>query len=249
MFIISKFAIAIISPLGSALLGGLLALIAGLTGFRRLALALGVVSLVWLWAWSLPVTSYAIRGHLENQNPPVPVAALPSAEAIVVLGGGTSPLQFGQTYPNLGPASDREWHGVRLYEAGKAPLVVLSGGHDAEYSASSSAEAMRRFMQALGVPDSALLLEPHSRNTTQNAHYTANLLGERGIEHILLVTSALHMPRSIALFEAQGFQVTPAATDHEVRPLPGWRLWTPNTNALDGSSRALKEIVGRLVGR
>lgn len=249
MFILSKFAIAIISPLGSALLGGLLAIIAGLTGFRRLALALGVLSLVWLWAWSLPVTSYAIRGYLENQNPPVPVEALPSAEAVVVLGGGTSPLQFGQAYPNLGPASDREWHGVRLYEAGKAPLIVLSGGHDPDYSASSSAEAMRRFMVALGVPDSALLLEPQSRNTTQNAHYTANLLGERGIEHILLVTSALHMPRSIALFEAQGFQVTPAATDHEVRSLPGWRRWMPNTSALDGSSRAVKEIVGRLAGR
>lgn len=72
---------------------------------------------------------------------------------------------------------------------------------------------MRQFMLALGVPDSALLLEPQSRNTTQNAEYTANLLGERGIEDILLVTYVLHMPRSIALFEARGFQVTHAATD------------------------------------
>jgi uncharacterized SAM-binding protein YcdF (DUF218 family) len=51
---------------------------------------------------------------------------------------------------------------------------------------------MRQFMLALGGPDSALLLEPQSRNTTQNAKYTASLLGERGIERILLVTSALH---------------------------------------------------------
>jgi uncharacterized SAM-binding protein YcdF (DUF218 family) len=51
---------------------------------------------------------------------------------------------------------------------------------------------MRQFMLALSVPDSARLLEPHSRNTNQNARYTANLLGERGIEDILLVTSALH---------------------------------------------------------
>ncbi|NWN91775.1 YdcF family protein [Marinobacter adhaerens] len=249
MFVLSKFAIALISPLGSSLLGGLLAIIAGVSGFRRVALAFGVLSLVWLWAWSLPVTSYVVRGYLENQNPPVNVEAMPNAEAIVVLGGGTSPLQYGQEYPNLGPASDREWHGVRLFKAGKAPLIVLSGGFDPAYSASSSAEAMRRFMLALGVQDAALLLEPQSRNTTQNAQYTANLLGKRGIKDILLVTSALHMPRSIALFEAQGFEVTPAATDHEVRPLPGWRLWMPNTNALDGSSRALKEIVGRLAGR
>jgi len=64
--------------------------------------------------------------------------------------------------------------------------MVLSGGHDPEFSAPSSAEAMRRFMMALGVPDSALLLEPHSCNTTQNAIYTANLLGERGISTYLL---------------------------------------------------------------
>lgn len=249
MFILSKFVIAIISPLGSALLGGLLALVAGVSGFRRLALGLGVLSVAWLWAWSLPVTSYAVRGYLEEQNPPVRAEAMPSAEAIVVLGGGTSPLQFGQVYPNLGPASDREWHGARLYLAGKAPLIVLSGGHNPQFSAAPSAETMRQFMLALGVPDYALLLEAESRNTTQNAEYTANLLAERGINEILLVTSALHMPRSVALFEAQGLMVTPAATDHEVHSMSAWRLWMPNTNALDGSSRALKEVVGRLAGR
>ena len=79
--------------------------------------------------------------------------------------------------------------------------------------------------------------------------FTADILARRGINRILLVTSALHMPRSLALFEAQGLEVIPAATDHEVTPLPGWRKWLPDTAALDGSSRAIKEIVGRLVGR
>ena len=79
--------------------------------------------------------------------------------------------------------------------------------------------------------------------------FTADVLARRGINRILLATSALHMPRSLALFEAQGLEVIPAATDHEVTPLPGWRKWLPDTGALDGSSRAIKEIVGRLVGR
>lgn len=249
MFIISKLAIALISPLGSALFGGLLALILGFAARRRLALGLGVLSLAWLWGWSLPVTSNAIRGYLENQHPAVNASAMPEAGAIVVLGGGTSPLSYGEPYPNLNAASDREWHGARLYQAGKAPLLILTGGHDPKYRATSSAEAMRRFMSALGVPDSAMLLEERSRNTTQNADFTADILEERGISRILLVTSALHMPRSVALFEAQGLEVILAATDHEVRPLPTWRNWLPGTDALDGSSRAIKEIVGRLVGR
>jgi uncharacterized SAM-binding protein YcdF (DUF218 family) len=249
MFMISKLAIAVISPLGSALLGGLLALIAGFLGLRRLAMVFGVLSLAWLWVWSLPVTSYAVRDYLESQNPPMSVEVTPEAEAIVVLGGGTWPMQYAQAYPNLGAASDREWHGARLYKAGKAPLLILTGGHDPRFSANSSAESMRRFMSDLGVTDSAMVLEEESRNTTQNAKFTAEILAERGINRILLVTSALHMPRSVALFEGQGLEVIPAATDYEVRGAPAWRLWLPHTDALDGSSRAIKEIVGRLVGR
>jgi uncharacterized SAM-binding protein YcdF (DUF218 family) len=103
-----------------------------------------------------------------------------------------------------------------LYQVDKAPLIILNGGHDPQFSATSSAESMRRFIRALGVPDSDIVLEEESRNTTQNADFTGDI---------------------------------PAATDHEVVPLPGWRKWLPDTAALDGSSRAIKEIVGRLVGR
>lgn len=249
MFVISKLAIAIISPLGSAILGGLIALLVGFLGFRRLALVLGVLSVAWLWVWSLPATSYALRGYLESQHSPMAVEATPEAEAIVVLGGGTWPMQFDQPYPNLGAASDREWHGARLYQAGKAPFLILTGGHDPQFSATSSAETMRRFMADLGVPESAMVLEDQARNTTENALFTAQILRDRGIKRILLVTSALHMPRSVALFERQGLEVVPAATDHEVRPQPAWRRWMPSTDALDGSSRAIKEVVGKLVGR
>ena len=79
--------------------------------------------------------------------------------------------------------------------------MVMSGGHDPEVSVSSSAEAMRRFMMALGVPDSELLLEPHSRNTTQNAIYTANLLGERGISTYLLTHGEQRYSHRSGLFK------------------------------------------------
>lgn len=244
MFIISKLAITLISPLGSALFGGLLALIFALIGRQRLAGGLAALSLAWLWAWSLPVTSNAIRVFLESQHPAVNASAMPGAGDIVVLGGGTSPMSHGENYPNLNAASNREWHGARLYQAGKAPLLILTGGHDPRYRATSSAEAMRRFVDALGVPDSAMLLEERSRNTTQNADFTADILAERGINRILLVTSALHMPRAMALFEAQGLEVIPAATDHEIHPLPAWRKWLPDTDALDAAAGRLRRLWG-----
>jgi uncharacterized SAM-binding protein YcdF (DUF218 family) len=62
---------------------------------------------------------------------------------------------------------------------------------------------------------------------------------------------ALHMPRAMALFAAQGLQAIPAPTDFEAiqLPPPGVLAWLPEAQALDGSGRAMKEIVGRWVGR
>lgn len=249
MFVVSKLSIALLSPLGASLFGGLLALILAWAGRRRLAFGLGALAVIWLWFWSLPVASYWVRGYLEAQHPAVAVEAMPEAQAIVVLGGGVSPPDYGEDYPNLELGADRIWHGARLLLAGKAPLVLLSGGSDPAYSATSEAEAMRRFMLDLGVPSEAMVLEHRSRNTTENAECSAAMLAEQGIDRILLVTSALHMPRAKALFEAQGLTVIPAATDHEVHDWPLWRDVLPETSALDGSSRAIKEIVGQWVGR
>ncbi len=249
MFVVSKLAIVLISPLGASLFGGLLALVAALMGRRRLATWLGVLALVWLWFWSLPAASNWVRGYLEDQHPPMAVHEVPQAEAIVVLGGGVSPASIGELYPNLESGADRVWHASRLFHASKAPLILLTGGSDPEHGATSEAEAMRRFMLDLGIPKQVILLEQQSRNTSQNAEYSSEILAKLGINRILLVTSAYHMPRAKGLFEAQGLEVIPVATDHEVLSRPLWRDLLPETNALDGSSRAIKEIIGRLVGR
>jgi uncharacterized SAM-binding protein YcdF (DUF218 family) len=249
MYILSKFVIALISPLGAALFLSGCALLLGLFRFRRLAWTVGLFVWIWLGVWSLPVASDRLRATLEGQFPPVTVSALPVVDAIVVLGGGVTPPSMGSDMPNLEGGADRVWFGARLFHAGKAPLVVLSGGSDPEYSAFSEAESMALFMVTLGVERDVLLLESASRNTSQNAVFTAALLAERGINRILLVTSALHMPRAAARFEEAGMIVIPAPTDHEVLLRPGWQRWLPDTGALDGSARAMKEWVGFWVGR
>ncbi len=167
---------------------------------------------------------------------------------MVVLGGAIAPPEAGQPYPNLGPAADRVWHAARLYHAGKAPVVVLSGGSDLTISEHPEAVAMGKLLQDLGVPASALLLEGSSRTTEQNARFSAVLLRQHSLQRVLLVTSALHMARALRHFEAQGLQVVPVATDHETSRTPPqglWQRWPPNTSSLDGSARALKEWVGQ----
>ena len=166
------------------------------------------------------------------------------------MGGAVSPPQLGGSEIHLHSAADRVWYAARLFHAGKAPLLILSGGSDPEYQAFSEARAMATFLSDLRVPDQAMVLEEQSRNTRQNAAYSAALLKARGIDRILLVTSALHMPRAMALFTARGLQVIPAPTDFEASqlPQPGLLAWLPDVGALDASGRAIKELVGKWVG-
>ncbi|MBK5914657.1 YdcF family protein [Rhodocyclus purpureus] len=244
-----KIAIALISPLGSALVLGALALLLAFGRRRRWALRAGVLALLWLWVWSLPVVSHSLRGALEAAYPEIEIAALPTAPAIVVLGGAVSPPERADGVPDLNEAADRVWHAARLYHAGKARLLLLSGGSNREVSATSEADAMRVLLRDLGVADADMLLEEDSRNTRQNARFSAELLRARGIDRILLVTSALHMQRAVRLFAAEGLTVIPAPIDHEARTRFTAVDWLPSTDALDGSVRAMKELVGRAMGR
>jgi uncharacterized SAM-binding protein YcdF (DUF218 family) len=102
-------------------------------------------------------------------------------------------------------------------------------------------------LQDFGVPPSATLLEDASRNTRENATMTAALLRQRGIDKILLVTSALHMERARRYFVVEGLSVEPAPTDFEAVPeVEGVLRFLPDAESLLGSARAFKELVGQL---
>ena len=244
MLLINAFITFLIAPLGTALLAWAVAGVLSLKGHKRLARVLGLWAFVWLWCWSTPLASHWVRGQLEAQYPPLPLAGVPTAQAVVVLGGAMEPPDGMRPWPNLGQGADRVWHASRLFLAGKAPVVLLSGGSDLTEVAQPEALAMRQFMLDLGVPAAALLTEELSRNTRQNAEMSAKLLRERGIQKVLLVTSALHMRRAVKLFEQQGLEVHAVATDHEVGSRNGRLPWLPDANSLDGSARAIKEFVG-----
>jgi uncharacterized SAM-binding protein YcdF (DUF218 family) len=246
--LLSKLATALIAPLGTALLLAALALLCAALGRRRLAAGLGGFAVAWAWLWATPAVSAALLLRLEAPYPPQPLVTVPAAAAAVVLGGAISPPSSTRPYPNLHEAADRVWHAARLHHAGKAPLLVLAGGGDPACPGCSEAHAMQRLLQDLGVPAAALLLDDTSRNTRENALNAAALLQQRGIRRVLLVTSAFHMPRAMAQFEAAGLQAVPAATDHaEPRPVDNWRSWLPDAEALRDSGRAFKEVVGRWV--
>ena len=105
---------------------------------------------------------------------------------------------------------------------------------------------MAAFIKNLDVPEAALVLESGSRTTRENAINTLPLLQARGINRVLLVTSAQHMPRALATFRKLGIDAIAAPTDFEASPPRGnWFLrWMPDSLMLDRSSRALKEYIG-----
>ena len=234
-----------LSPLTLALLLATLAFVLAMRGRRRAAWILAGVGFFILYVGSMPLTAGALRASLERAYPETLIDQLPTADAIVVLGGAIRSPDTMRRYASLDEGSSRLWHAARLYHAGKAPFIVASGGYDPALGDRPEAYAMAEFLEALGVPKDALRLETTSRTTRENARETAKLLGGGHSLRILLVTTASHMPRARATFEAQGFKVIPAAADYEGVPVRGWERWAPDAGALTGTGRALKEWVGR----
>ena len=244
-----KFVVWLLTPLG---IGFCLAGLALLLAWRRRPLGskvFGALTLIWFWIFSIPVTHYWLVSQIENQFSQVPISAVPYAQAIVVLGGTVTPLSDSLTKISLG-RTGRVWYAARLFHASKAPLVLITGGGDPERQVFSEARAMIALLQDLGVPEQAIALEEASRDRRQNAAFSAALLKARRIEHILIVTSALQMPRALALFKAQGLQVTPAPTDFETgQEAPtGLSAWLPDAGALNSSALAMNELVGLWAG-
>ena len=94
--------------------------------------------------------------------------------------------------------------GVRLFQDGAAPVLLLSGGGAGPVP---EAEVMRRMALARGVPEAALITEPGSRNTFENACESARLLRSRRERSVLLVSDRAHLPRAALLFRLAGLRI------------------------------------------
>ncbi len=199
--------------------------------------------------WSTPVWGDFIRGSLEHRFSYRPAAQYPLADVIVVLGGGTWGAA-GKNLPplNLGDASDRELFGAELYHAGKAKTIIVSGGVEPISGTGVAGLSMKRFLEIMGVPASAIRVGGNSKNTVENVEEVKRMMVAAGGKTILLVTSAAHMRRAIWLFERIKLKVIPAPTDFEVvyPPFTLSRL-LPDADALRSSTAALREYMGMLV--
>lgn len=244
----SVFATKTLSLLIHPLIVAVLLLLTGwLLGWRwprvgHLVVGAGILALV---VPALPPVADALYGSLEQAHPPVAARDVPPADAIVVLGGGVGAPVAPRIDPDFNDASDRIVHAFRLYQADRAPRIVVSGGRLPWTETPPEAYTLRNVLMEWGVPESAIWTEPESATTYENARRTAVLLQERGLERVLLVTSAAHMPRAQAVFCTAGVPVVPAPTDHRVVQRPRSVLgYVPSAAALGRSTGAIREYVG-----
>ncbi len=216
----------------------------------RTGYALMGSALLMLYLLSIPAVSLALIGSLENNWPALTEQQLarPSAQAIVVLGGGRKPNapEYGTDTVSHYSLS-RTRYAAWLYHRTHLPIIA-SGGVTLSRGKTSEATLMARVLrQEFQVPD--VQTEEHSRTTRENAIHTLALLKKQNIDRIYLVTHAFHMPRAVATFTARDIEVIPAPTDFINNPASSTRTlldYLPHPTALKNSYLALREYVGML---
>lgn len=213
---------------------------------RRFAFGSVIVTLL----TATPLPAKMLIALLEGWHPPFQPTASTRFDAVVVLAGGVYSQGTLRPSAEISEASrERTTCGAEAWLQGIAPRLVLSGG-DARVFGTGPIESheMKRWARRLGVPESAILAEDRSRTTYENAIRTKELLGA---SRILLVTAAHHLPRAVALFQKQGFTVTPSPCGYEAtdRPADVWQRLNlfdllPSYTALKLTTQAIDELVG-----
>jgi uncharacterized SAM-binding protein YcdF (DUF218 family) len=197
---------------------------------------------------SLPLLAAAWLGR--SYQPLTQERAPDAAQtAIVLLGSGsyTQRSWSGNQYSILDPTgAERVAETARLYHLLKPRWVVSSGGRvmldDPDLP---SAQVMRDELIQLGVPADRILLEDSSRTTRDEATAVKALLPALKVQHLVLVTSAVHMRRSVGVFRSVGLPVVPAiARDAAHGADSGWLTWLPSTAGLDESQAVMHELLG-----
>lgn len=233
--------------LGSLMLPPLNYLLLALAGWllqrRRPKLGRSLMLVAGLSAYllSLPVSAMWLNSWLERY-PPLSLAQVRTAQAIVVLGGGVKPAPEYAAKVLTSAANQRLQYAAWLARQTGLP-ILLSGG--APLGGEPEAMVMARVLQQhYGL--SARWQEAASRTTLENARYSQALLAKDGIQRVALVTQAWHMPRALPFFTAQGLQVLPASTGYTRYDGQGLEHWLPKGAAMQECHQALRELVGML---
>lgn len=196
---------------------------------------------------TFPFPNY-ILGKLEYKYPPLIDAELQDSKYsdiryVVVLDGGGWYSRKLPITSNFSPLSlVRITEGIRLFFKCKndAMKLIVSGG---DVRITKGAELMARLAMELGIDEKNIIIEKDSLNTNDEAKLIKDMVKDN---RFFLVTSASHMPRSMALFNKYGMAPVAAPTNHRTRRNVRFEMWwcTPSARNLENTETAFYEFLG-----
>lgn len=239
--------------------------IPGSSTFLIIAAAIGVVLLqlnqkwrkwgrIWLtslivfyWIIATPLGATLLEAGLSGRYAPIESAAeTEGAEAIVILGGGSINLRArGEVFSLLISASAlRGMEGIRLEAMMEEPSIIVSGGSNPFLGGGTpESTLLLDILLDAGIPRERIILETASQSTREQASYLKAMLADLGIDKFILVTSPIHMPRSMAVFQAYGMKPIPGPSAPRSEGLDGGIPIFPSWLALDASQAAMREYM------
>lgn len=264
-FLLTKLLPLLLYPLGLAIT---LQTIAILNNRRRWSPWCACGALVIITLPAMPIVSDQLVWSLEERSAALTPNPIPKADAILVLGGGLKPALAPRAAVEVSEAGDRLLTGLRLFRQNKAALLITSG---AQVSFNSNDPALPEALSArnlaieLGIPAKNILTNPNSRTTAEETKAIAKLGKQKGWQRILLVTSAIHMPRALASFNKhvstnpgaqQAIEVVPVSCDYQLPSKQnrgslslagGLEKLVPDAKDLYLSSLVIKEYLGLFI--
>jgi uncharacterized SAM-binding protein YcdF (DUF218 family) len=224
------------------------------TRWRRLGRTVVTLGALMLFAVAtLPLARW-IAAPLEHRYAPFDPASFASVDGIIVLGAGAAVTSKLTALPVVEASGERL---LKLMELGerypRAVLVFTGGGTPRPNDARTEAEIARDDLAALHFDVSRLVLEDQSLNTYENAVFTKRLVKPQPGETWLLITSGIHMPRSIGAFEGEGWDVIPVPVEYLYPRGAEFELTFDPVRRFIALSRIVHEWIGlvayRVLGR
>jgi uncharacterized SAM-binding protein YcdF (DUF218 family) len=229
-----------------------------ITWHRKPRLSRGLVStalaMLLLMGW-LPLPDMGLRAMEGRYAEIAPDADLSGYVGVVLLGGAMGSGNVAQAHrqPVLNDAAERMVATAAILQRYPQMPVVFTGGEGSLLGVGpSEADRAKVFFDSLGIAAIRVRYESASRNTFENAVFTAQMQGVQKSEKWLLITSAWHMPRSIATFEKAGWNVTAYPVDYRTGTSTPWTDYDLQSGS-EHWQILLHEVVGivsyRLAGR
>ena len=239
LFLLKKIIAALVLPPGSFLIAIVIALILGQRWPRTSLTAIWLATLS-LLALSLPITADALIAALNT--PRLDQRALHDAKAIVILGGGLrrATPEYGDTLSSH--TLERVRYGAKLARETNLPILVTGG---VVYGGKPEADVMAQTLsQEFHL--APRWIENRSRDTKQNFLNSSVLLRADGIDRVLLVTTDVHMRRSLENCIVVGFVCWSAPVSSHPHATDSWIEQLPSAGALRDSTFAIHEILGNV---